>query len=109
MQNKNVDVLFVSFSGIDSSEILFDVLKSRPSFRVYLGSPYLPVPAEYPWAVDKDLLPPLFEFTKRVYQSYMARFDKYGRIFAGIYEAFELYLGGESLDANALYAYDVLK
>lgn len=91
LKKKRVDVLFVSYAGTDSSEILFDVIKAKTNFSVYLGSPYLPVQVKAPWAIDKDLLPPFFEFTKRVYKSYLERFDSYGKLFGGIYQAYEVY------------------
>lgn len=101
--------MFVSFAGIDSSELLFEAAKNRTGFQIFLGSPYLPVPVKNPFVANPDLFPAVFEFTRRVYLSYMDRFDQYGSLFGGIYEAFETYMGTDQMDLNAIYAYDYLR
>lgn len=77
IKKKLIDVLFISYAGIDSSEILFEAIKDKANFSVYLGAPSFPVLVKQPWAVDGALLPALYEFTRRVYLSYKARFEKY--------------------------------
>lgn len=109
IKKKKVDVVFTSFSGIDSSEMLFEAIKKKDEFKVFLGAPSFPIMTKQPWAVDGSLLPAFYEFTRRVYKSYLNRFDKYGDMFGGIYQSFEVFLGGASLDENAVKAYNVTK
>lgn len=89
IKNKDVDAVFINYSGVDSTQLLFDAVKGQ-EFEIYIGAPGVPVNPALPSLIDKELLPSFYEFTKRVLKYYHAAYDKYGSLFAGVYQSFEV-------------------
>lgn len=109
VRGKKVDVIMTYFSGIDSKELMFKTIQEKKlnHFKVYLGSPYIPVMASSPFLVDGSILPAFYEFTKRVYESYQKKYLKYP-VFSGVYQAMETGMGFGEMDKNLISAYEVL-
>eukprot|EP01114_Cavostelium_apophysatum_P014729 TRINITY_DN3890_c0_g1_i1.p1 TRINITY_DN3890_c0_g1~~TRINITY_DN3890_c0_g1_i1.p1 ORF type:complete len:595 (+),score=73.16 TRINITY_DN3890_c0_g1_i1:181-1785(+) len=102
----NVSLLFVSFDGTDSHEILIQEA-DKLGMEVYMGMPAIPAMDLFPYANDITLTNQYLEFIRRVFLDYSMRFANYSS-FVGAYQIMEVCIAKDAVP-SLFEAYAQLK